>query len=170
MGLRSCVTALNKDGHYIKVGDVLDSAHEAVVKYPTFFSATDAELDAIIAGAPTSAYTLTYSTAARTVPDATYAAPAVTAAAHTYPVSGNMFDATAADLLINVRTDSTANAVADIVVNEKSLADNLNQAIADAAAAKTALVALAADVLALKKVIVALVADGQTMGLYATPA
>jgi len=68
MGLRSCTTALNKDGHYIRVGDVLDSAHEAVVKYPTFFSATDAELDAVVAGAPSAAYTQTYSTAARTVP------------------------------------------------------------------------------------------------------
>ena len=73
-----------------------------------------------------SALTQTFSTA-----DATHANR--TATAHTYPASGNMFDAVAADLLINVRTDSTANAVADIVVNEKSLADNLNQNIADLA-------------------------------------
>jgi hypothetical protein len=59
-----------------------------------------------------------------------------TATAHTYPGSGNMFDAVAADLLINVRTDSVANAVADIVINEKSLADNLNQNIADVANVK----------------------------------
>lgn len=52
------------------------------------------------------------------------------AAAHTFPASGNMFDAVAADLLINVRTDSVANAVADIVVNLKSIAANLNQVVA----------------------------------------
>jgi len=167
MGLRSCTTALNKDGHYIKVGDVLDTAHEAVVKYPTFFAAQDAEVDAVVANAPSSAYTQTYTTAARTVPNATYADPAVTAGAHTFPGSGNLFDAVAADLLINVRTDSTANAVADIVVNEKSLAVNMNQAIADDATAKTALVALAADVLALKKVVTAMIDDFQAMGLLA---
>lgn len=71
-----------------------------------------------------SAYTQTYATA-----DKTHAN--LTATAHTYPGSGNMFDATPADLLINVRTDTVGNAVADIVVNEKSIADNLNQAIAD---------------------------------------
>lgn len=71
-----------------------------------------------------STYVQTYST-----PDRTVAAP--TAGAHTYPASGNMFDAVAADLLINVRTDSIANAVADIVVNLKSIAANLNQDIAD---------------------------------------
>ena len=70
------------------------------------------------------AYTQTYSTA-----DKTHAAH--TATAHTYPASGNLFDAVAADLLINVRTDTVANAVADVVVNEKSLADNLNQVLAD---------------------------------------
>lgn len=75
-------------------------------------------------GAALSAYTQTYSTANRTV-----AAP--TSAVLTYPGSGNLFDAVAADLLINVRTDSTANAVADIVVNLKSIADALNQLIAD---------------------------------------
>ena len=80
-----------------------------------------------------SAYTQTYATADKTHANSTYSAPSVTSAAHTYPGSGNMFDAVAADLLINVRTDSTANAVADIVVNEKSLADNLNQNIADLA-------------------------------------
>lgn len=73
-----------------------------------------------------SAYTQTYATA-----DKTHANP--TATAHTYPASGNLFDAVAADLLINVRTDTVANAVADIVINEKSIADNLNQAIADIA-------------------------------------
>lgn len=76
------------------------------------------------ATAPASAYTQTYATEDRTV-----AAP--TATAHTYPASGNLFDAVAADLLINIRTDSVANAVADIVVIVKSLADNLNQVIAD---------------------------------------
>lgn len=78
------------------------------------------------------AITQTYATAS-----ATHADP--TATAHTYPASGNMFDATAADLLINVRTDSTANAVADIVVNEKSIAANLNQNIADVANVKQVL-------------------------------
>ena len=73
-----------------------------------------------------SALTQTFSTA-----DATHANR--TATAHTYPGSGNLFDAVAADLLINIRTDSTANAVADTVVNIKSLADNLNQNIADLA-------------------------------------
>ena len=72
------------------------------------------------------AYTQTYSTA-----DKTHANP--TATAHTYPGSGNMFDAVAADLLINLRTDTVANAVADIVIVEKSLAANLNQDIADLA-------------------------------------
>lgn len=70
------------------------------------------------------AITQTYATAGATHSN-------LTATAHTYPASGNMFDATAADLLINVRTDSTANAVADVVVNEKSIAANLNQVIAD---------------------------------------
>ena len=76
-----------------------------------------------------SAYTQTFSTADKTHSNAT-------ATAHTYPGSGNMFDATPADLLINVRTDSVANAVADVVINEKSLADNLNQTIVDVADVK----------------------------------
>ena len=84
------------------------------------------------------AITQTYATAART-----HANP--TATAHTYPASGNLFDAVAADLLINVRTDSTANAVADMVVNIKSLADNLNQAIADVANTKQVLNAVIDD-------------------------
>lgn len=84
------------------------------------------------------AYTQTYSTATRTV-----AAP--TAAAHTFPASGNLFDAVAADLLINVRDDTVANAVADIVVDLKSLAANLNQAIADIANNKQVLNALIDD-------------------------
>ena len=70
------------------------------------------------------AITQTYATASATHANHTFTA-------HTYPASGNMFDATAADLLINVRTDSVANAVADVVVNEKSIAANLNQLGAD---------------------------------------
>lgn len=167
MGMRSCTIGLKVGAYDVDVGDVLDSTHAAVVNHPAHFSATDAELDAIIAGAPSSAYTQTYSTAARTVPNATYAAPAVTVAAHTYPASGNLFDAVAADLLINVRDDSTANAVADVVVNEKSLAANLNQLITDLAATNTALAALAADVLALKKLHNAQIDDLQAMGLFA---
>ena len=92
MALQKCITALNQGGYHAEVGQMFDSTHEYVVKYPANFSAT--------------------------------------AAAHTYPGSGNMFDAVAADLLINVRTDSLANAVADIVTNLKSIADNLNQVIA----------------------------------------
>lgn len=84
------------------------------------------------------AITQTYSTAARTH-------AALTATAHTYPASGNLFDAVAADLLINIRTDSTANAVADTVINIKSLADNLNQAIADVANVKQVLNAVIDD-------------------------
>lgn len=88
------------------------------------------------------AYTQTFATA-----DKTHASR--TAVAHTYPGSGNMFDAVAADLLINVRTDSTANAVADIVVNEKSLADNLNQTIVDLADTAGVVNALVDDLQAL---------------------
>jgi hypothetical protein len=73
--------------------------------------------------------TQTYATADATV-------PALTSTVHTYPGSGNLFDATPADLLINVRTDSVANAVADTVVNVKSLAANLNEVIADLLATK----------------------------------
>lgn len=120
--------------------------------------------DAVWSSGIASAYTQTYSTAVKTVPNATYAAPSVTAAAHTYPGSGNLFDAVAADLLINVRDDTTANAVADVVINEKSLADNLNQAIVDTAATNTQLAALAADVLELKKVITAVIDDLQAYG------
>lgn len=89
-----------------------------------------------------SAYTQTFSTA-----DKTHANP--TAAAHTYPASGNLFDAVAADLLINIRDDSTANAVADAVVNIKSLADNLNQLIADVADAKALINSVIDDLQAL---------------------
>lgn len=89
-----------------------------------------------------SAFTQTYSTADRTVAN-------ITSTAHTYPGSGNMFDAAAADLLINIRTDSTANAVADTVVNIKSLADNLNQCIADVTDAKQAINSIIDDLQAL---------------------
>ena len=85
MGLRVCTVALNKDGHYVKVGEVRDSTSEAVVKYAANFAAEDAELDALVAGAPSTAYTQTYSTAARTVPDATVAAVATTAATNSSP-------------------------------------------------------------------------------------
>ena len=111
------------------------------------------------------AYTQTYATAGRTVSNVTYAAPAVTAAAHTYPASGNLFDATAADLLINVRTDTVGNAVADVVINEKSLAANLNQSIVDTAATNTAVAALAADALELRKLVTSLIDDLQEVGL-----
>lgn len=90
------------------------------------------EFLAVVDQTPGTAYTQTYSTATKT-----HSNP--TATAHTYPGSGNLFDAVAADLLINVRTDSVANAVADMVVNVKSLADNLNQAIVDIANAKQVL-------------------------------
>ena len=89
-----------------------------------------------------SAYTQTYSTADKTMAN-------LTSTAHTYPGSGNLFDAAAADLLINIRTDSTANAVADTVVNVKSLADNLNQAIADITDVKQAVNSLIDDLQAL---------------------
>lgn len=71
MGLRTCTVALNKDGHYVKVGDVLDTTHQAVVKYAGNFAAQDAEVDAIVANAPSAAYTQTYSTADRTVANPT---------------------------------------------------------------------------------------------------
>lgn len=71
MGLRTCTTAINKGGHYIRVGDVLDTAHEAVVNFAANFSAQDAEVDVLVANAPSSAYTQTYSTANRTVAAAT---------------------------------------------------------------------------------------------------
>ena len=167
MALVKCSTALTQGPYQARVGDVIDTSNVMYALWPSFFTAEDVELDTLVAGAPTSAYTQTYSTAAKTVPDATYAAPTVTAEAHTYPASGNLFDAVAADLLINVRTDSVANAVADVVVNEKSIAANLNQLVTDNADQNTQLAALAADVLALKKVITALIDDGQTLGLYA---
>ena len=85
---------------------------------------TPVSLATIITHVAGGTYTQTYSTANRTV-----AAP--TAAVHTFPASGNLFDAVAASLLINVRTDTVANAVADIVVNLKSLADTINKLIAD---------------------------------------
>jgi hypothetical protein len=92
-------------------------------------SAYAKEFLAVVDQTPGTAYTQTYSTATKT-----HSNP--TATAHTYPGSGNLFDATPADLLINVRTDSTANAVADMVINVKSLADNLNQTIVDVANVK----------------------------------
>lgn len=42
MALKVCSTAINKGGFYIKVGDTLDSTHEAVVTFPTHFTAPDA--------------------------------------------------------------------------------------------------------------------------------
>lgn len=117
------------------------------------------EEDAELVTLPTSPveFTQTYSTAATTVPAATYAAPTVTAGAHTFPGSGNLFDAVAADLLINLRVDSTANLGADVATNVKGLAVNVNQAIVDTASTNTQVAALAADVLALKKVITSLI-------------
>lgn len=170
MGLVKCTTAIENASYSLKVGEVVDTSSYLYARFPTHFSAEDVELDTLVSGAPANTYTLTYSTAARTVPAATYAAPSTTAAAHTYPASGNLFDAVAADLLINVRTDTVANAVADVVVNVKSIADNLNQEIVDRAATNTQLAALAADVLALKKVVVGLVADLTTLGLVSTAA
>lgn len=166
MGLVKCTATVSEGAYRANVGDVVDTSSPIYLRFSSSFSAEDVELDTLVAGAPTSAWTQTYSTAAKTVPNATYAAPTVTAGAHTYPASGNLFDAVPADLLINVRTDSTANAVADVVVNEKSIAANLNQAIVDAADTNTQLAALAADVLALKKAITAIIDDGQTLGLF----
>lgn len=66
------------------------------------------------------AITQTYATSSGTHANSTFTA-------HTYPASGNLFDAVAADLLINVRVDSLANLGADAVVNIKSIAANVNQ-------------------------------------------
>jgi len=94
-----------------------------------------------------SAYTQTYSTADRTHAD-------LTSADFTYPASGNMFDAVAADLLINVRTDSAANVAADCVTNLKSIAANNNQ--------------LRADLIDLKQLVNSIIDDLQALGLCAS--
>ena len=110
---------------------VFDTAGDTVlmssIKYGTVYRwvVVGSNIGVLAAGFTTqAAYTQTYSTADRTHAN-------LTSAAFTYPGSGNLFDAVANDLLINVRTDSVANAVADVVINEKSLADNVNQVIVD---------------------------------------
>lgn len=112
----------------------------------TYFLAAAAGASVAITRNPgkTAAYTLTYSTAARTVPNATYAAPTVTAVA------------TAATAATSTSPFGYAQAQAD------AIRAGVNATIIDVAATNTKLAALAADVLALKKLIVALVSDLET--------
>jgi hypothetical protein len=99
-------------------------------------------------------YTETYSTAARTIPAATVAAP--TAAVLT---ATNIAAKTPAALL----TQSTGTAPTESDFNQ--LAMDLGTLVNSQ---RTQIVALTADVLALKKLIVALVQDLKAVGLIAT--
>lgn len=102
-------------------------------------------------GLSPSTYTQTYSTAARTVPNATVAAP--TAAVLT---ATNIASKTAAATL----TQSSATNPSDTEFDQ--LAKDLGTLINSQ---RTEIVALTADVLALKKVVTALVDDLQAHGL-----
>jgi hypothetical protein len=97
--------------------------------------------------APITTYTQTYSTAASTVPAATYAAPTVTGVATTNVTKTNSspygFSSSDADAVVTF----------------------LGAAPAAILSLNTQLVALAADVLALKKVITNIIDDMQALGL-----
>lgn len=97
-------------------------------------------------------YTQTYSTADDTVPEATYAAPAVTAA--------TIATADAAD-----QTSSYVEADVDSIATLANATKvEVNKLVVDKASTNTALAALAADVIALKKVINQLIDDSQAAG------
>ena len=149
MALVKCATAFSQGSHSARVGDIIDTSNILYTLYPSFFTAEDVELDTLVAGAPTGAYTQTYSTAAKTVPNATVTAQSDTVGA-----------AVASTGATNVTPYGYAEAQANAIVA------NVNTLKTDAAAHTTAINALAADVLALKKVITALIDDGQTLGLY----
>lgn len=112
-----------------------------------------AAVRATIGMAVQAAYTQTYSTASRTVPNATYAAPAVTAAT---VATSNAADQSAIYVEADVDTIATLANANKVAVNAV-IADNLVQ--------NTALAALAADVIALKQVITSLIDDSQAVGL-----
>lgn len=113
----------------------------------TGLGATDPGTYAAIPPSPV-AFTQTYSTTAATVPNATYAAPAVTAAS-----------VATADGSDAATTQALANALKVAV----------NAVIADNVAQNTALAALAADVLVLKKLINSLIDGQQAAGIATAP-
>ena len=142
MALVKCTTSVDQGGYRANVGDVIDTASPIYDRFSASFSAEDVELDTLVAGAPTGAYTQTYSTAGRTV------------AASTTATLVDSSGGTAADTVAAITEASTAGS-----------ADTAPVANAIATFAREQ-AALAADHLALKKVVTALIDDGQTMGLY----
>lgn len=94
-------------------------------------------------------YTQTYSTAARTVPNATYVAVTETVAA-VAPAGG---------------TGATAGGW-DTSGHRDTAITTINECKALAEALKTQQAALAADVLAIRKVLTAIIDDGQAAGLW----
>ena len=152
MALVKCTTSVDQAGYRANVGDIIDTSSYLYTKFASAFSAEDVELDTLVSGAPTSAYTQTYSTAAKTVPNATVAAQSDT-------VGAAVASTGATAVSPYGYTEAQANAIVA----------NVNTLKTDAAAhttAITAINALAADVLALKKVITAIIDDGQTLGLF----
>lgn len=114
---------------------------------------TDGALAFLAGMVAQAAYTQTYTTATRTVPNATYAAPAVTAAT---VATANAADQSAIYVEADVDTIATLANANKVAVNAV-IADNLVQ--------NTALAALAADVLELKKLINSLIDDSQALAL-----
>lgn len=142
MGLVKCVSAFSQGGYSARVGDIIDTSSYLYTKSPSSFSAEDVELDTLVAGAPTSAYTQTYSTAAKTVPAA---------------VDDLVLTAT------NIAAATASGTLTDAVnTNAGTVATSLDQAQKDLGAKINA---INADVLALKKVVTAIIDDLQTLGL-----
>lgn len=143
MSLVKCTTAIENASYSVRVGEVVDTSSYVYARFPTHFSAEEVELDTLVAGAPTSAWTQTYTTAAKTVPDA----PANLTLTAT---------AIAAKTASTTLSDSgTADAAA--------VADSLNQAQKDLG---TQINTIAADVLALKKNVTAIIDDLQSLGMF----
>lgn len=112
-------------------------------------------------------FTETYSTAHRTLSNATYSAPSQSA--NTLVLTATAIAGKTASLTLSDSGTADAAAVADSLNQaQKDLGTAINTLNTNLAAAVTQLAALAADVLQLKKNVVAIVQDLKACGLQKT--